>query len=137
MIKPQHLRIGNIVNILSESDNIIIPNGETMIISEITWGGVTEILPGREQNIRLSYSLIDPIPLTEDWLKKFGFIKEQREGGEVAFCLSENDCNVIVHDFGEGYLFVWELSFMGRPLKYVHQLQNLYFALTGSELTTK
>jgi hypothetical protein len=48
--------------------------------------------------------------------------------------MSENDCNVIIQDFGDGFLFIWELSFMGKPIKYVHELQNIYFALQGEEL---
>jgi hypothetical protein len=76
----------------------------------------------------------EPIPLTEEWLLKFGFVKEPRDSGEVAFCMSENDCNVIIQDFGDGFLFIWELSFMGKPIKYVHELQNIYFALQGEEL---
>ena len=79
----------------------------------------------------------EPIPITEEWVLKFGFYKELRDSGEAGFFMSKNDCNVIIKDFGDGFLFIWELSFMGKPIKYVHQLQNLYFALTSEELEIK
>lgn len=69
----------------------------------------------------------EPIPLTEEWLLNLGFTR-----------------------FGDWYIIDDELSislFNNRStygneheqeinhVKYVHQLQNLYFALTGEELT--
>jgi hypothetical protein len=75
-----------------------------------------------------------PIPLTEEWLLKFGF----KESGR--------DINIIHWYNGVIYLNSYELDFNGYWLRYyrgrihckinyVHQLQNLYFALTGEELT--
>ncbi len=73
-----------------------------------------------------------PIPLTEQWLKDFGFI-------------ISDDYDLIMKnpfyaegDSEYGYYLRW--GYGGRyasenPCKYVHQLQNLYFALTGKELT--
>lgn len=80
----------------------------------------------------------NPIPLTEDWLIKFGF-QYDYEG---------NLFLEPIHDDTEAnFYFHWEVDelvlrdsfedvFMSR-LNYVHQLQNLYFALTGEELTIK
>lgn len=64
-----------------------------------------------------------PIPLTEEWLLEFGF-KNNR--------LGLFDCVKVVDDIG------YHIYFIGKHLKevqYVHQLQNLYFALIGEELT--
>ena len=68
-----------------------------------------------------------PIPLTEEWFLKFGF---------------ENSEKIAVHN-----RFVWYKDHIGikgmlgvvKPVecKYVHQLQNLYFAMTGEELKRK
>ena len=76
----------------------------------------------------------NPIPLTEEWLFKFGFIKtptryyigDLNEFGsrDLTLVLCTKD-NVISYD---NYL---------HPIKYVHKLQNLYFALTCEELTIK
>lgn len=65
-----------------------------------------------------------PIPLTEEWLLKFGFIKRYK------------DC----YEFGKLILndkFVMMDIDIHLELRYVHQLQNLYFTLTGEELTIK
>lgn len=121
MIKPEELRVGNLVNVLSESDNILLPTGQTIKISEITWEGVTEILPKREKNIKLNYRNIDPIPLNEDWLFKFGF---EREGQVIGRLRLDTDFGISIIDFNN----------LPNHCKYVHQFQNLYFVLTGEEL---
>lgn len=70
-----------------------------------------------------------PIPLTEEWLLKLGFEVETGWYKNFTPC-------------GKGFL--WKegyVIFCGTtveaPILHVHQLQNLYFALTGEELTTK
>ncbi len=69
---------------------------------------------------------LEPIPLTEDWFVKFGF-----ELSNVG--VRKDGCDLI--DIG----FMFHLDGYGenREIKYVHQLQNLYFALTQKELTSK
>lgn len=69
--------------------------------------------------------LFEPIPLTEEWLLKFGFIQ------------SEDDQD---HYFFQNFDISLSLNivlYVGVNIKYceyVHQLQNLHFALTGQEL---
>jgi hypothetical protein len=73
-----------------------------------------------------------PIPITDELLIKFGFEKK--------WIYPKN------HIHPEGW-YVWELPFFTlsdnfcyqfsgtrTEIKYVHRLQNLYFALTGQEL---
>ena len=71
---------------------------------------------------------IKPLPLTEEWLLKFGF-KFKEEYKE--FYLKNITLSVRKNFF--------EFDYYGDivNIKYVHQLQNLYFALTGEELTLK
>jgi len=68
-----------------------------------------------------------PIPLTEEWLVKFGFVSVIMEGYPVYFykCLSI-----------EFYALESNIHFDTTEIKckHVHSLQNLYFALTGEEL---
>jgi len=64
-----------------------------------------------------------PIPLTEEWLLKFGF--EQKTSSFVIYPVS-------IKKQTKNAFFYSPTSF---HLKYVHQLQNIYFALTGEELT--
>jgi hypothetical protein len=68
-----------------------------------------------------------PIPLTEDWLKRFA----QKQYSYTTFYIEkvgwlELNGDVWNVDFVDGYTIA--------QIKYVHQLQNLYFALTGEEL---
>ena len=78
---------------------------------------------------------LEPIPLTEEWLLKFGFeyisktsyssnqAKDYKVWSRYNFTFNE-----IQNRWWHGNL---PLEF--QP-KYVHQLQNLYFAVTGEEL---
>jgi hypothetical protein len=67
-----------------------------------------------------------PIPLTEEWLLKFGFDKG-------SYFFSKDGFEFYLNDGENGNWY----PLVGGSVKieYVHQLQNLYFALTGEELT--
>lgn len=67
-----------------------------------------------------------PIPLTEEWLFKFGFEKALNGWWDK----TETWC------WKDDIFYLGALSWLAE-CKYVHQLQNLYFALTGEELKTK
>lgn len=82
------------------------------------------------------------IELTEEWLLKFGFNNDYKDGYiGIDICNSDfvltkpfkmgewQDCFCFQFETGNVHKF--------REIKYVHQLQNLYFALTGEELTIK
>jgi len=75
--------------------------------------------------------IYSPIPLTEDWLKKFGF-KQMRESEYTFDTYELNDVKLWQKT---NYEFFFEYSHI--EIKYVHSLQNLYFALTEKELTFK
>lgn len=77
------------------------------------------------------------IPLTEEWLLRFGF----DEGTEpMEFYIKDYIFGVALDHKVDGILsgapplHIWDGSFTGAPCLYVHQIQNLYFALTGEEL---
>jgi hypothetical protein len=86
---------------------------------------------------------LKPIPLTEEWLFKFGFYL--RDGFSNTFKLNvekhKYDCSEITYSEKEGLFRFSNGQQKGTTLiphiKYVHQLQNLYFALTGEELKQK
>jgi len=70
--------------------------------------------------------IYNPIPITEEWLIKLGFKKNITTDLYPTFSydiVNVNDSIVYVLNYG----FV-------NHIKYVHQLQNLYFALTENEL---
>ena len=74
--------------------------------------------------------MFEPIPLTEEWLLKFGIYEP------IGIHNSMFSGLIIVewNEYTKLYEFcVGDISLVF--IKYVHQLQNLYFALTGEELT--
>ena len=82
----------------------------------------------------LMYSVLPenahPIPLTEEWLLKFGF-------KAVPFAIPDKFDNrkIQIKRDERGFWVIACYNFI--LIKHVHQLQNLYFALTGEELTIK
>ena len=64
---------------------------------------------------------INPIPLTEEWLKRFGFGLCEHRG-------------YVKGEFYIGLSFNFYSDMASFKVNSVHQLQNLYFALTGEEL---
>ena len=67
-----------------------------------------------------------PVPLAEEWLLKLGFYKLD------GFYRLRSIVVSAIHPNGE---FHFQMGNYPVSYRYVHQLQNLYFALTGKELT--
>ena len=109
MSLAKELRIGNWVEILGDSKRLDF---------------FTTIQPSSfSVDIDKTYA---PIPLDEDWMQKFGFRKAMKKDNYVTY--SNRNKRIGVYD---NYFI---MSGHGATFKYVHQLQNLYFALTGFEL---
>jgi len=82
----------------------------------------------------------EPIPLTEEWLVRFGFEKD------------DTGVDIFDQDYYKWYqkefpiigvlcqssdnLYLFDENTDTLRISFVHQLQNLYFALTGTELPT-
>jgi hypothetical protein len=71
-----------------------------------------------------------PIPLTEEWLVKFGFTEELDDSFRI---YSSFNLSIELLRIEFEYLVYFESTRINE-IKYVHQIQNLYFALTGEEL---
>lgn len=74
----------------------------------------------------------EPIPLTEEWLLKLGFKPNEYQNGWLelgSLYISKDKFELGFYDSEYG---VGEYSI---ELKHVHQLQNLFFAITGKELS--
>lgn len=134
MIKATELRKGNLVlakNAISGIEEITVVED---IIGErgINWMYI-EDMSGPEY----SFSEINPIPLTPEILEKLNMRKERVAG------FSETDGQWWLLN-GARFLFEYDKEaeiyyngIFGIKVIFVHQLQNLYFALTGEELTIK
>lgn len=84
---------------------------------------------------------IQPIELTEEWLIKFGFKKGINDWFTSSFVAPIQDSATMIYinvNSGSACLTDFDdreqMSYIGSKIKYVHQLQNLYFCLTGEEL---
>jgi hypothetical protein len=123
MIQAKELRIGNLV--ISPSLNEITVNAR--------W-----ILEQHQCDLS-NCEYLQPIPITEEWLLKLGF--EMVYISEFRTKLTHKKEHFIGYDLShvsdksmEG--FTWYGRYI-TDIKYIHQLQNLYFALTQKELEIK
>ena len=123
MIKEQELRIGNWVSYGGMYGYITVFNNNKVVIK-------------CNKSIHKCYVHdLYPIPLTEQWLIDFGFAGRLGEVSDVFHI----GINPVTHDWlfdivwihGTEYPFYKNGHFI---IKYVHQLQTLYFAITGEEL---
>lgn len=105
MIKPNELRIGNYVKHI---DKII---------------RIESLHPKDDDvNDEIPFHCIFGISLTEELLFEFGFLN-------FGYRYSKPELKLDIIK-GDGYY----LSNVSKEIEYVHQLQNLYFALTNKEL---
>jgi hypothetical protein len=118
-MKANELRIGNYVKLNGNTTQVDVVDYNQVIATE--WGLV-----------ELKY--IEPIPLTEEWLIKFGF-----EWIEELFAYADENHYVIFMSSGliELHPFCTNDEDCHIKVKYVHTLQNLIFALTNEELKLK
>ena len=118
-MEVKELRIGNYVKDYYYDTTIEVSIKTLIVIEELT-------KPTSEFQCP-----IVPIPLTEEWLLMFGFKLHKMEFKNRYFIGEEFSIDYnIVHKsfyFNIGYEY-------GVNMKYIHQLQNLYYALTGQEL---
>jgi len=77
--------------------------------------------------------LCKPIKLTEDWLLKFGF----KYSCFKTLGLEKNGLRIIIKSTNDrsGRVFFDDCIIQETQTKHVHELQNLYLALTERELT--
>jgi hypothetical protein len=124
-MKANEFRIGNFVTAKLRSGK------GREIIHKITGYNITNL----ESDITTVF-IFQPIPLTEEWLLKFGFrVKEndwysiKTKNRWIRFEISLNKKRCILFD-------TKEIKYCDKCfVNYIHQIQNLYFALVGEELT--
>jgi hypothetical protein len=128
-LEAKDLRIGNLVEYFGKIRKIdgikamsIGGYAVEIIETDIHGRSISEYSPLESLNL-------NPIPLTEEWLVRFGFEKS---------AFNENvysNKSIILDKRKLGWLLCDNSIDNLKHIEHVHQLQNLYFALTQEELT--
>ena len=90
------------------------------------------ITSGIYKNYDTTIKDIKPIPLTEEWLLKFGL---NNPTNEKPYHFKKSAVEFLHSEFqDELKCFCNDKPMFSFPCKYVHQLQNIYYSITGEEL---
>lgn len=141
-MNPKELRIGNLI--LDDEGFAVKISGVSPLdhlnrcdTEEGCWV-LFDILPVNDKGNKgweVESKNTKPIPLTDEWLTKLWFWPE-KDNHRVSPC-----CDYALVKKKDGYYIYNHSEVDGsltwirtNAIQYVHQLQNLYFALTGEEL---
>jgi hypothetical protein len=125
-MKATELRIRNLVNHISF--------------------GIVELSGILNDNLKCDYNeneywdnleFYKPIPLNEEWLLKLGFEDNQIRNNGLYLRVEFHSETIIFWAGIEDEDLTIESEIPLAYMQHVHQLQNLYYALTGEELTLK
>jgi len=136
MIKANDLRVGN---------KVYYNTGESIEVHLID---SVDIKLAEQYNLLFNANH-SPIPLTEEWLIKMGFSLYSSEGRYLITPNNEIELLITLESDNENtycYIDIYqhidkeddegaEIVFLTKENYYLHQLQNLYYALTNEELT--
>ena len=125
MIESKDLRIGNYVD-YEATTHVISAIGHTE-----SWSYWLKNKTGSNDEYLHQNSELKPIAITDEWLIKFGF--------KISSTGFIEKGRLLYHkEYGWKILENWVKGWVGvTEIIYVHQLQNLYFALIGVELVAE
>lgn len=141
----RELRLGNIIGWIDRNHEVHIPI--TSVPKKVYQISIHECLVYKhdlpeyqvvdEEIQKIKFTDIYGIPLTEKWITRFGF--KEVENVDDGVRIYENDLRDQITFDINGYFYQWPSKYVGEiRVSFVHQLQNLYFALNeGKELTLK
>lgn len=128
-MKPNELRIGNWIEIIQQKKGVYTTLQQSSFTVDL------------EAHFK-------PIKLTEEWLLNLGFIKDKKGFLYLSFIDSSQFLELWIDEEDDNEYFIGYITndefeenitnpiFLNH-IKYVNQLQNIYFALTGEELKFK
>lgn len=123
-MKANELMVGNTLHYITSERDILT--------TDIDWQDLKWISEN-EEGFNVFHK---PIPITEEWLLMLGFVFDDDE--ESAYLIStDNALGYLLVDLAGGTWFqigigvIWTTQI---EIEFVHQLQNLYFAITGKKL---
>ena len=119
-MKASELRIGNYYNQFENTE-------------KVSWSTLKTLEESTTEQLWCK-----PIPLTDEWLLKFGFEKDGDSfiygNGWLIVDFPTVHYSFDIWTFNENYPTTSDWTEIPSNIEYVHQLQNLYFALTNEEL---
>lgn len=127
-LTPRDLRIGNILTLSGSLILTLYEIHEDCFYAKDANGS----------SFKNTWADLKPIPLSEEVLLKCGVILEE----EDRFVIKDDDFDYIIDTDVEGLFLIGlryskEVKYFSSNVLYLHQLQNLYYALTGEELEVK
>jgi hypothetical protein len=131
-MQSKDFRIGNLVNLYGGGDdNFTKPTRKRYlgVIKSVSDGFISwnEL----EKKPKFYHESFEPIHLKEEWLLKLGFVRTFHGWFKNSIVL-ELDKNLNIRfEYHNGEIFTFKI------ITFVHELQNLYFVLTGKELELK
>jgi len=129
MIEARELRIGNLV-----TDEFYDSCKTIIEVDSISDRGINLFIEDDGNYPECAQTWIEPeqrfdtifgIPLTDEWLLKFGFEKQGMAYVNFSFIINLWTDGELIYSYIGGNI----------QLNYIHQLQNLYHALANEELT--
>lgn len=130
MIKENEIRVGNYFKYNEKHSEGLCMLNIPMKWDASDWYRVGECIDDLDW--------YNPIPLTEDILLKCGFELVDKNvfwlNDKFMFVFGENALSMARPDCVGNEDYTIPMAWIKSNIKHLHQLQNLYFALTGEEL---
>ena len=119
-LTPQELRLGNYLKPKVKLNLADLKTPDIVVVDTVQLNDL--LYYGAEKWAN------EPIPLTKEWLELLGFKKHH--------FLGYSNGRLFIDMVGNPTFFAFEVNYHHKfvVIKFVHQLQNLYFAITGDEL---
>lgn len=134
MINPNELRLGNYIYAIdpyNKECGMVMCKVECLYRDGVEGSGIA---------VPMRYEYTEPIELTSDILYKCGFKSNYAEDPQLyGNKTTLRYCNERFELYRNGvdYVFTFHTYRSVVLLEYLHQLQNLYFAINGKELEVK
>lgn len=136
-LSEKELRIGNkILGIYIDDCENHIDERCTVLGLDSVGMAEYKIWVESENTVYEHYDYFEGIPLTEEWLVELGFTEHGQ--GSRRFYDGKFEYYIYCDKIGRSHFYSFNYqsgeSHYIAEIQYVHQLQNLYFALKGEEL---
>jgi hypothetical protein len=125
-MKAKDLMIGNLV----ERDNNIL---EVIRISKDVINCETLIT---SKGLKTNSGRIIPIPITLELLDKLGLRIENQPNEDIEYFYNESRFNLVHKTYFNVYYFCFD-NIVLKKIKYIHEVQNLFYLLADIELKLK